>query len=154
MILTIITAFAFATAIALFSESKSVRPIVQPKIILPQPQPKKKNYRVVRAKLTAYCPCKICCGKHANNRTSTNRKADKTFGVAVDPEMIKYRSMIEIPGINKLLMADDTGGAMRKAGRKGKYHIDIRFHDHQKAREFGVRENIEVKIYEPSPVKY
>lgn len=104
--------------------------------------------RTITAKLTGYCPCEKCCGSWADGVTSTGRSA-KLPGAAVDPKMIPYRSMLVIPGVGKRL-ADDTGGAMRQAGRRGEYHIDVRFRTHKEALRFGVRHNVEVQVYEPA----
>jgi 3D (Asp-Asp-Asp) domain-containing protein len=98
----------------------------------------------IRAKVTAYCACRICCGKHANGRTSRNRDA-KLPGVAVDPCAIPYGSQVKIPGKGTFL-ADDTGGAMRQSWKKKIYHVDLRMKTHKEARRWGVRwMNIYVK---------
>lgn len=144
MFLTIVVGFLFIACTFFYVKLKSVQQ--------PRPKAEEKNYRIVNAKLTAYCPCEKCCGKYADGITSTGRDAKTTKGVAVDPKLIKYRSMIGIPGVGTL-MADDTGGAMRQSTQKGICHIDVRFHDHQEAKEFGVK-FLNIKIYEPSPAKY
>ena len=89
-------------------------------------------------KVTAYCPCEKCCGEYADGKTSTNRNAWKTFGIAADPKIIPYGTVLLIPGVGERIV-DDTGGAMRQSARKGIYHIDVRFHDHQEAKKFGVQ---------------
>jgi len=107
---------------------------------------------MARTKVTAYCPCKKCCGPHAIGKTSIGRDAWKTFGVAADPKLLPYRTKLEIPGIG-IREVDDTGGAMRQDAKKGVYHIDIRFRlpdgvkktpenmekVHQEAKRFGVK---------------
>ncbi len=94
--------------------------------------------KAIKMKVTAYCPCKKCCGKHADGKTSTNRDAYKTFGVAADPAVIPYGTVLIIPGVGERVV-DDTGGAMRQSTKKGIYHIDVRFHSHQEAKNFGVQ---------------
>lgn len=98
-------------------------------------QSRKPSGMTVIAKVTAYCPCSQCCGKYSDGKTSRNRDAWKTRGVAVDPRRIPYGSKVTIPGAG-IFVADDTGGAMRNA--KGT-HIDLRFHSHKAALEWGVR---------------
>ena len=94
---------------------------------------------IVYAKVTAYCSrCEECCGEFADGITSIGRDANKTLGVAVDPKIIPYWSLVGIPGVG-FRRADDTGGEMRKSAKKGIWHIDLRFHDHQDAVEFGVQ---------------
>jgi 3D (Asp-Asp-Asp) domain-containing protein len=103
--------------------------------------------KTVRAIVTAYCPCSKCCGVHANGRTALNDDAWVCDGVAVDFNLIPRRWWVLIPGVG-LKEADDTGGAMRQAGKRGIYHIDLRFANHQQALNWGRRE-MEIEIYRP-----
>lgn len=86
--------------------------------------------------VTAYCPCKICCGEFADNLTATGRDATIPNGVAVDFNLIPRWSKLKIPGVG-VRIADDTGGAMRQSAKKGIYHIDVRFKTHQEALNWG-----------------
>jgi len=95
-------------------------------------------YKIKRMKVTGYCPCKKCCGKFADGKTSIGRDAWKTYGIAADPKLLPYGTRLDIPGIG-IRIVDDTGGAMRQSAKKGIYHVDVRFHDHNKAKEFGVQ---------------
>lgn len=135
--------------IAALSPLPQALPVLQPQqkkqaeAVSQQPQAGRK----VQALVTAYCPCEKCCGKFSEfGLTSRGRDARTTRGVAVDPKLIKYGSNVEIPGYGRFV-ADDTGGAMRQSGKKGIVHIDLRFHNHNEARQFG-RKNLEVTIYE------
>jgi len=96
------------------------------------------SHRIIKMKVTAYCPCKKCCGKYADGKTSTNRNAWTTLGVAADPKLLPYGTKLKIPGVG-IREVDDTGGAMRRSAEKGIYHIDVRFHDHEEAKKFGVK---------------
>ncbi len=88
---------------------------------------------------TGYCPCVLCCGPFASGKTSINRSVSEfPFGIAVDPKLIPYRLMIDVPGYG-LGMVDDTGGAMRQDGSRGIVHLDLRFIEHLQARRWGVR---------------
>lgn len=102
--------------------------------------------RWVNVTATAYCPCAICCGADANGITSTGRNAN-TRGVAVAPRLIPYGSRLDIPGYGHWIPADDTGGAMRQAARRGEYLIDLRFKTHEEALQWG-RKQITVRIWE------
>jgi len=93
---------------------------------------------VKRMKVTAYCPCEKCCGKYSDGLTAIGRNAKTTLGVAADPKLLPYGTKLEIPGIG-VRKVDDTGGAMRQSAKKGIYHIDVRFHNHEQALNFGVR---------------
>jgi 3D (Asp-Asp-Asp) domain-containing protein len=97
--------------------------------------------------VTAYCPCKICCGKSANGVTSTGRNAFRFTGVAADPTAIPYGNFVRIPGVG-FRKVDDTGGAMRQSWRKGVYHLDLRFKTHEEARQWG-RKWMKVDVYKP-----
>lgn len=94
--------------------------------------------RIKQIKVTGYCPCKKCCGKWADGKTSTGKDAWRTVGVAADPKLLPYGTRLVIPGIG-IRKVDDTGGAMRQSAKKGIYHIDVRFHSHEAAKRFGVK---------------
>lgn len=100
--------------------------------------------KIIRMKVTAYCPCKKCCGQGAKGLTSTGKDALKTRGVAAAPKLLPYKTQLNIPGVG-ILPVDDTGGAMRQDAKRGVYHIDVRFFSHQEALNFGVKWlNVEV----------
>jgi 3D (Asp-Asp-Asp) domain-containing protein len=100
-----------------------------------KPPPGYEYVRTVRAKCTGYCKCSICCGRHANGRTSIGDKAWILNGVAADPRAIPYRWMVYVPG-KGFREVDDTGSAMRRSWRRGIYHIDVRFASHSQAAKF------------------
>jgi 3D (Asp-Asp-Asp) domain-containing protein len=108
-------------------------------------------YRRLHAKITAYCPGSCCCAGFSDGLTAIGRDAYSTRGVAVDNKLIKLRSLVSIPGIG-MLEADDTGGAMRQSGKKGIYHIDLRFPTHQEALEWGVQYK-DIKVYDNSKTR-
>lgn len=109
------------------------------------PEEPVKDYREIEAEVTAYCPCRHCCGKYADGKTSTGKNA-WLRGAAVDPQTISYGSRIYIPGYGTV-QADDTGVAMRKAARQGKVLIDVRFVLHQDALNWG-RQKLTVRVYD------
>lgn len=93
-------------------------------------------------KLTAYCSCKKCCGKWANNRPldengneivygSIGERLTAGYSIAVDPDVIPYGTEVVIN--EKTYKAQDCGGAI-----KGN-EIDVYFDDHENALEFGVQ---------------
>lgn len=92
-----------------------------------------------KALTTGYCPCTICCGAHADGRTSINRKVSEyPYGIAVEPKLLPYRQHLLVPGYG-YAMVDDTGGAMRQSAKQGILHLDLRYPDHQTARKWGRR---------------
>lgn len=82
-------------------------------------------------KLTAYCPCSICCGSYSNGITATGTVATAGRTIAVDPNVIPYGSEVIING--KTYVAEDCGGAISRN------RIDIFFDSHQEALNFGVQ---------------
>lgn len=88
-------------------------------------------------KLTAYCPCEICCGKWANNRPdgivygAIGEELKEGYSIAVDPNVIPYRAEVIISG--KTYKAQDCGGAIK--GNR----IDVYMENHNDALEFGVQ---------------
>ena len=83
-------------------------------------------------RLTAYCPCEICCGKWAQyGLTASGTVPEEGRTIAVDKQVIPLGETLTIDGVEYI--AEDTGSAI-----KGK-RIDIFFDDHQTALEFGVQ---------------
>lgn len=113
---------------------------------------------VVREELalvTAYTPS-IEGGGAGTGLTSTGIPTDdRPYGIAVDPSIIPYGSVVRIPGYRDTpgkggpyWPADDTGSAMRAHGRKGIVSIDLRMRNVSSARAWGRRWLI-VTIYTP-----
>lgn len=104
--------------------------------------------RTVPAKITGYTPGPESCGPFADGYTSTGSNAWVEWGVAADPAVLPYGSIVFIPGVG-YREVDDTGSAMRKAwGEQKKVHIDLRFKDLDEALRWGVR-NLNVHIFLP-----
>ena len=88
-------------------------------------------------KLTAYCPCEICCGEFAYNRPngvvygSIGEELKEGYSIAVDPSVIPYGTEVMING--NIYKAQDCGGAIK--GNK----IDVYFDNHNEALKFGVQ---------------
>lgn len=84
----------------------------------------------VRAKLTAYCPCRQCSEGYGYN-TASGKRARANHTIAVDRRKIKLGTKVKICG--KTYVAEDVGG-----GVKG-YHIDIFMKSHRQTTKFGVK---------------
>lgn len=93
-------------------------------------------------KLTAYCSCRLCCGKYAYNRPKDENGKEIVYGsigerlvagssIAVDPKVIPYGTEVVIDG--HTYIAQDTGGSI-----KGN-HIDVYHDNHKAALNFGVK---------------
>lgn len=144
--------FTVALIYARYRESPQVRRQIQqqPKSAMQkQTQTKQeKKPKVIRMLVTGYCPCKICCGKFADGFTSTGKNAWETDGVAADLKLLPENTKLVIPGVG-VRVVDDTGGAMRQSAKKGICHIDVRFHSHKEALEFG-KKWLDVTILGPA----
>lgn len=95
-------------------------------------------WKVAKAKVTAYDPSEISCGKFADGLTSILHNAWRLDGCAVAPAAIPYGTLVYIPQVGARV-ADDTGAAMKKSWRHGIYHIDVRFTYPYQARQWGVK---------------
>lgn len=114
---------------------------------LPLPSPRTEaKYHEAWAIVTAYCPCRRCCGSHADGRTSTGTSA-WLKGAAADPAAVAYGTRIYVEGYGYAVV-DDTGGAMRRTYRRsGMIHIDLRMTYHHEARSWG-RKTMKIRIYD------
>lgn len=96
-------------------------------------------WKTVKAKVTAYSPDALSCGIYANGKTSIGKNAWKRTGVAADPTLVPYGTMINIPGVG-LRTVDDTGSGMRNSWRKqGVHHFDLRMTYPYECRKWGVQ---------------
>lgn len=98
----------------------------------------------IEAEITAYSPDSASCWPFNDGYTATMRDASLP-GVAVDPSQIPFGSIVIIDG--HPYQADDTGKAMRDAGKKGKTHIDLRLPTHEEAVAYGRQKKLVEVIY-------
>ena len=99
------------------------------------------KWRIVRMKVTGYCPCSKCCGEYADGITANGHKIrpGDTFVAADKRYSFGTEMVIEGYSNGKTIKVLDRGGAIR--GNK----LDAFFHTHQEALEWGVR-HIDVKV--------
>ena len=99
--------------------------------------------------VTAYCPCKKCCGKWSKYRTTASGAPVTANGgrFAAADRSVPFGTMVAIPGYNggRAVPVLDRGGAIK--GRR----LDVFFPTHAAAREFGRRRGVEVAILEARP---
>lgn len=83
--------------------------------------------------VTAYCPCKKCCGIYADGYTASGHKIEKGDRFAAAPRQIPFGTMIIVPGYNegRPVPVLDRGSAIRGN------HIDVFFDTHEQALEWG-----------------
>ncbi|MDB5294806.1 MAG: hypothetical protein JWO31_789 [Phycisphaerales bacterium] len=93
--------------------------------------------RTLRMLVTAYCPCKACCGPNARGITASGRPVSLNKGrfVAADTAVLPFRTRLLVPGYHdgSTVEVADTGSAI-KGDR-----LDVYFPSHQTALEWGKR---------------
>lgn len=90
------------------------------------------------ANVSAYCPCKQCCGRYADGITASGKPAVGFFVAA--PPNVPFGTLLSIPGYNEGLPVPvlDRGGAI--VGNK----LDVFFPTHQEALNWG-RQYLKIK---------
>ena len=106
--------------------------------VIGENQPEKTLKSIGTYTITAYCPCKKCCGKWANGITASGVYAKANHTIAA-PKNIPFGTVLVIDGVEYTV--EDRGGAI-----KGK-RLDIYFDTHKEALKWG-RQKREVFIYE------
>lgn len=93
------------------------------------------GWMTVRMRVTAYCPCRKCCGKFSDGRTACNHRIrpGDTF-VAAD-KIYPFGTEIVVPGYNdnKPVKVLDRGRVIRG------YRLDVFFNSHYQAKKWGTR---------------
>ena len=101
------------------------------------------HVRTVLMQVTAYCPCKKCCGPNAQGITASGKDITYNDGrfVAADTRNLPFGTKLVIPGYHNTLPVEviDRGGAIK--GDK----LDVFFPTHEEALQWG-RQTVEVKI--------
>lgn len=110
--------------------------IVEQTTEIPTEPTTQKAKKTITMVVTAYCPCRKCCGK-TDGITASGVKAKQGVTVAADTRLFPFGTKLEIDG--KIYIVQDRGGAI-----KGNY-IDLFFNTHQQALNFG-RQTKEVTI--------
>jgi 3D (Asp-Asp-Asp) domain-containing protein len=104
------------------------------KVLAPPPAP---SARVIWMEVTAYCPCKKCCGPRAQGITASGRPVSHNGGrfVAADTKVLAFNTRLLIPGYadGAAVPVIDRGGAIK--GHK----LDVYFPTHDQAKQWGRR---------------
>lgn len=94
-------------------------------------------------RVTAYCPCKKCCGKYADGMTANGHKITVKDRFVAAPKDIPFNTRLYIKGYNENqpVKVLDRGGVIKDK------RLDVFFPTHQEALDWGVRyiEVFEVK---------
>jgi 3D (Asp-Asp-Asp) domain-containing protein len=93
--------------------------------------------------VTAYCPCKKCCGKFSDNITASGKNvySNRSMFVAADTRLLKFGTMLSIPGYYgaRAVPVLDRGSSIR--GRR----LDVFFLSHRRAKKWG-RQYLNVEV--------
>jgi len=101
------------------------------------------QWRTVRMRVTAYCACRKCCGRHANGRTASNHKIRRGDVFVAADKMYHFGTEMVIPGYNnaKAVKVLDRGRVIK--GNR----LDVFIPSHRNARKWGVKYmDVQVKI--------
>ncbi len=93
--------------------------------------------------VSAYCPCKRCCGPNARGVTASGQKVSyhhQTF-VAADTKVLPFYTWVVVPGYNK----DQPVPVIDRGSGKVGNRIDVFFPRHEQAKRWG-RQMLEVKV--------
>jgi len=99
------------------------------------------EWQIARMRVTAYCPCEKCCGRYADGVTACGHVIQPGDVFAAADRRYSFGTQMIVPGYNngRAVEVLDRGGAIR-GGR-----LDVFFHSHQEALNWGVR-YLDVKI--------
>jgi 3D (Asp-Asp-Asp) domain-containing protein len=93
--------------------------------------------KTIRMRVTAYCPCGRCCGRHADYRTASGYSVWVNRGklVAADTRVLPFGSIISVPGY------DDTHPVpvLDRGGKIKGNRLDVLFPTHKQAMAWGTK---------------
>lgn len=93
--------------------------------------------------VTAYCPCKACCGRRARGITASGKSVRHNGGrfVAADTDVLPFGTRVSVPGYHDGLAVPviDTGSAING------HRLDVFFRTHHEAEEWG-RQLLRVRV--------
>jgi 3D (Asp-Asp-Asp) domain-containing protein len=92
---------------------------------------------VFPVKLTAY-HSRNCQANPRRGLTATGESACNDRGVAADWRLLPPGTLLQIPGVGSRKV-DDTGTEMKRVGKRGVVHLDVRVRSYREACAFGMR---------------
>ncbi|UCG09528.1 MAG: 3D domain-containing protein [Desulfobacterales bacterium] len=86
-------------------------------------------------RVTAYCPCRKCCGKHSDGITASGHKIRPWDSFVAADRKHSFGTIMVVPGYNnsKPVEVLDRGRVIR--GNR----LDVFFDSHREARKWGVK---------------
>lgn len=93
------------------------------------------RWRVVRMRVTAYCPCAICCGKWSDGVTACNHRIQPGDTFTAADKMYRFGTEMIVPGYNQNQPVEvKDRGRVIKGNR-----LDVFFSSHETAKKWGTR---------------
>ena len=81
--------------------------------------------------VTAYCPCKVCCGKWSGGPTASGKMPRAGVTIAA-PRAIPFGTVLNVQGLGPRTVQD-------RLAAKYDHRIDVFFPTHAEAKRFGIR---------------
>lgn len=93
------------------------------------------RWRVVRMRVTAYCPCSKCCGKYSDGITACNHRIQPGDVFAAADKAYRFGTDLIVPGYNNNQPIEVLDrGRLIKGNR-----LDVFFSSHSVAKKWGTR---------------
>ncbi|MHC5191568.1 MAG: 3D domain-containing protein [Planctomycetota bacterium] len=95
----------------------------------------KEGWKRLRMRVTGYCPCSKCCGDFSDGITANNHRIQPGDVFVAADKLYPFGTKMVIEGYNssQAVKVMDRGGAIK--GNR----LDLFFHTHQQALEWGVQ---------------
>jgi 3D (Asp-Asp-Asp) domain-containing protein len=99
------------------------------------------GWRMVRMRVTAYCPCERCCGRWADGYTANGHEIQEGDCFVAADKKYRFGTEMIVPGYNdgRAIRVLDRGGVI-KGDR-----LDVFFPSHKQATHWGVK-YLDVKV--------
>ncbi len=99
------------------------------------------KWKTIRMRVTAYCPCRKCCGRHSDGYTASMHKIHRGDRFVAADKKFSFGTEMIIPGYNnsKPVKIEDRGRLIK--GNK----LDVFFNSHKQAMKWGVK-YLDVKV--------
>jgi 3D (Asp-Asp-Asp) domain-containing protein len=95
--------------------------------------------KVIRMRVTAYCPCKKCCGPLAQGICADGTPAVGRIAAA-DTKVLPFGTEVFVPGYGQAVV-HDVGSKIRG------HRLDVLFPTHKEAKRWGVQ-YLDVEVVE------
>lgn len=95
---------------------------------------------ILTAVITAYCSCKVCCGPNAKGITANGNRPIQGVTIAAS------RSL---PFGTKVVTSYGVYEVQDRLAKRYDSRFDIYFDSHEKAKQFGIKRNQQVKVITP-----